>query len=159
MEIQYLDFNEKNWQKYKKFILEWEELLFLEDIQITESEFEEIFENEYVGEILLIDTKPVGFILASKPIDKKYGISQKIKKILYIDDIIIEPSYQGKGLGFEMLKHFLNNLKQKGYQKVAGHFRQNNSLKNILALGGKSKETVKNWENSGEDYVYCEIDL
>jgi ribosomal protein S18 acetylase RimI-like enzyme len=79
--------------------------------------------------------------------------------MIYMFNFVIEPEYQNKGYGSQLLKEFIKSAKEKGYKKLLGHFRQNSSLHLVKKLGAKEKKTYKNWCKTKENYTLCELVL
>lgn len=78
---------------------------------------------------------------------------------IYLSSIVTLPAFQGKGFGKELLIAFLDRARKARFKTVGGHFRCNGSLKIFKDMGGKEIGVFKNWFDTGERYIYCEVDL
>lgn len=79
--------------------------------------------------------------------------------LIYLFNIVAMPTFQGQGVGKQMLFHFLKQSRAAGFSRVGGHFRGNGSLNNFIKYGGTALATFDNWFDTGESYEYCELDL
>jgi GNAT superfamily N-acetyltransferase len=86
-------------------------------------------------------------------------IGNPVADLIYLFNIVMMPGFQGKGLGKALLHTFLDRAQQAGFRKVGGHFRCNGSLKNFKTLGGEELGAFDNWFDTGERYIYCELDM
>jgi GNAT superfamily N-acetyltransferase len=77
----------------------------------------------------------------------------------YLYNIVIDPQFQGKGLGKILFEKIAQEAKDCGYRKLAGHFRPNGSLSLAQKAGAKEIKPHPDWGDTGETYVYCELEL
>ncbi|MBN2111708.1 GNAT family N-acetyltransferase [Candidatus Woesearchaeota archaeon] len=157
------DIKPDNWQRFESFVLKTE-LSYPEEIRTERDEYIEIileeniaksasFNSEYIG-------NAIGYPLTIEDVEFHDLTPEMIKvKAIYLFNFAVEPIHQGKGYGMKLLLEFIKSAKEKGYEKLLGHFRPNASLALIKKAGGKELKICKNWENTGEDYVLCELDL
>ena len=139
-------------------------LNFPEVIRTPVDEFEMILRaKKSIAKVALIDKRYVGFIFGYHPTkdEIKYHSLQDISTqgMVYVFDLVIDPEFQGKGYGYQLMSEFIRSAKEKGYTKLAGHFRLGSSLNLIKKFGAKEVLSFSNWEESGETYVLCVLDL
>lgn len=141
------------------------ELNFPESIRSTYDDFIDILEGDNaIGFIALLDSVYIGNILGSQPTEydiKDCGIELKtdITKVIYIYNFVIEKEYQGKGHGYRLLLEFLKTAKERGYEIAFAQVRKNGSFALMKKAGATEKGVSFNWEDTGEDFVLCELDL
>jgi GNAT superfamily N-acetyltransferase len=162
--LSFEDLGAGDWEKYGDSILQ-SEGVFPEGIRTPKEDFIEVLDDgDGVAKVALMDSAYVGNVFGYRiaPDDfEYYGLHDvpKDAKIIYLFNIVVNPDYQGKGYGKRLLWEFIKAAKAKGYGYVAGHFRQNGSLKLIKAFGAKEEGVCRNWENIGEDCVACCLDI
>lgn len=76
--------------------------------------------------------------------------------VVYLFNIVTMPEFRGRGLGKRLLSEFCDQAAMEGFTTLAGHFRDNGSLKNFLEIGGVELGRVEDWFGTGETYAYCE---
>ena len=156
------DLNLNNWHVYVDLVLK-SEAIFPESIRTSKEEFTEILlikdtiakvaiDSGYVGNIM-------GYPLVSLENLEEYGLQFLEERAIYISNLVIESTHQGKGFGKKLLLEFIKAAIDNGYEKVYGHFRQNHSLVLIKKLGARELKVFPNWSDTGEDFVLCELDL
>jgi GNAT superfamily N-acetyltransferase len=158
------DLIEGNWNKYGNFVLQ-SETIYPEFIRSPGEEFIDIVKSRgSIAKIALLDSEyignAVGFCMDEE--DKgDFGLDKLPgnPKIIYLFNILINPAHQGKGYGSMLTQEFIKSAKAMGYDYIAGHFRPNGSLHMIKKFGAVEGAVCKNWENIGEDYVFCILDL
>ncbi len=152
------------WEKFEDLVMHTE-MIYPEPIRTPREEFVTLLhEDNSIAKMAILDGKyignAVGFCL--NPMEFK-GLGLSIvdpnQRFIYLFNIAIEPEYQGRGYGYNLLMDFIKSAIEKGYTHLAGHFRQNSSLHLIKKFGAEEKGVYKNWENTGEDYVLCVLDL
>ncbi|HII72084.1 TPA: GNAT family N-acetyltransferase [Candidatus Woesearchaeota archaeon] len=176
MKLRFVDLNRENFDRFEP-LLSGSELVYPESIRSVREDFLEMLEepvaflafsdeeddhaagrddsddgddDDYVGNVLGCALTPEEVI--------EYGVRGK-GRILYLFNIVVDPGFQGRGVGKSLMAEFLRRAKKHGYDVVAGHFRKNASLSLFKRFGGKEIQLHTDWEGTGEDYVYCEIDL
>lgn len=76
--------------------------------------------------------------------------------VVYLFNIVTLPEFRGRGHGKRLLAEFCDRAAMEGFTTLAGHFRDNGSLKNFLEIGGVELGRVEDWFGTGETYAYCE---
>ncbi|MFH1237780.1 MAG: GNAT family N-acetyltransferase [Candidatus Aenigmatarchaeota archaeon] len=158
------DLGSDSWQKYGELILKSENV-FPEAIRTPEEDYADtVKENGSIAKVALLDSQYVGNIFgyALLPEDlESHGLHDvpQDAKVIYIFNVVVNPEYQGKGIGKQLLWEFIRTAKDRGYDYIAGHFRQNGSLQLIKKLGAKEEGVYHNWENMGEDCVACCLNI
>jgi GNAT superfamily N-acetyltransferase len=153
-----------NWERYASFILKSEEV-FPDGIRTPKEDFIDVVkEGDAIAKVALLESKYVGNIFGYSLLPDEtasHGINDvpANSKVIYIFSIVINPEYQGKGYGKQLLWEFIKTAKAKGYDYVAGHFRQNGSLQLIKKFGAKEEGVYHNWENIGEDCIACCLNI
>jgi GNAT superfamily N-acetyltransferase len=158
------DLIEGNWNKYGNFVLQ-SETIYPEFIRSPGEEFIDIVKSRgSIAKIALLDSEyignAVGFCMDDE--DKEdFGLDKLLSypKIIYLFNIVINPVHQGKGYGSMLMQEFIKSAKIKGYDYIVGHFRPNGSLHMIKKFGAVEGAVCKNWENIGENYVFCILDI
>lgn len=79
--------------------------------------------------------------------------------VAYLFNIAALPGHQGLGHGKRLLSEIRVRAGARGFTILGGHFRDNASLRNFLALGGRELGQVENWYDTGETYTYAELSL
>ncbi|MBI3032559.1 GNAT family N-acetyltransferase [Candidatus Woesearchaeota archaeon] len=164
--LSFEELNQFNWFIFEDDILGSEQL-YPESIRSTAEEFLELlntpavialtlqFKDKYIGNI-------IGCPLSADEI-KEFGLETTItkhpSKIMYLFNYVIDKNFQGNGYGQDLLLAFCKIAKQRGYETVMGHFRKNESLLVAKKLCAEEKKAFPNWENTGEEYILCELDL
>lgn len=164
MILTFKELTRDNFKDYQDYILLYEQI-YPEKIRSSQEDYiEMLLDDESIALVLEVDSRYAGSILGC-PLEeedrKLFNINIPLEntKVIYLYNIIIAPEYQGKGLGYGLLKEFIRVVKEKGYYVLVGHFRPNGSATLIKKFGGEVKQVWSNWEDSGEDYLYCELDL
>jgi GNAT superfamily N-acetyltransferase len=162
--LSFEDLGAGNWGKYGNLIL-GSENVFPEAMRTDKEDFIDVVrEQDGVAKVALVDSGYAGNVFGYhvSPDDFGYYGLHDIPadaKVIYLFSIVINPGLQGKGYGRQLLLEFIKSAKEKGYDFIAGHFRQNGSLKLIKAFGAKEEGVCPNWENIGEDCVICCLDI
>ena len=158
------DLTPGNWHRFEKPILQ-SELFYPEFIRTSREEFIEVLlDGDYIAKVVKLDSRyignAIGYSLTQEDI-KDHGFDWKPEnsRMLYLFNFVIEPAYRGKGYGQRLLLEFIKSANEIGYEKLVGHFRRNWSLPMIKKLGAIEIGIHSNWENTGEDYIICELDL
>jgi GNAT superfamily N-acetyltransferase len=163
--LSFEDVNVKNWGKVVHSVIK-SELTYKKSIRTSRWEYAQILsDGDAIGKIAFFDNTYVGNTIAyppTKPELKDYKLDKPEFagiKYLYLFNFIVVNGYRGEGIGSKLLKEFLISAKEQGYDRVIGHYRPNASFELIKRYGATVIEVCKNWENTKEDYVFCEIDL
>ncbi|MDD5254104.1 MAG: GNAT family N-acetyltransferase [Candidatus Nanoarchaeia archaeon] len=160
-QLTFKELDEANFEEYKNYLLHSEEI-FPEKIRSSIEDYKDmLLDPNNIAILGFLDNNYVGNIIGATLIDEEfdeYGYDRN-KKIIYLYNIVIEKEYQGRGFGYELTKEFVRVAKEQGFEILIGHFRQNSSVSLIKKFGAVIKSTHPNWEESGEDYFFCEVDL
>jgi len=149
--------------KFREQMLHSEEE-YPEPIRSTADDFMEMFRHEKtIAMIALLDSQYIGNVIGcelSQEEAETYGANlTHEKKTIYIYNFIIDEQYRHKGHAKAMLNEFIGKARSIGFEMIAGHFRNNCSLPVFKKFGGVEKSVFPNWENTGEDYILCELDI
>jgi len=162
--LKFEDLTSTNWLKYEKFVLH-SEIVFQKPIRNSSEEYLKVISLENsICKIALLDSKYIGNIIGFCP-TKKDILEEGLKDVkedhnmIYMFNFVIEPEYQNKGYGSQLLNEFIKSAKEKKYKKLLGHFRPNSSLYLLKKLGAEEKKTYKNWWKTKEDYTLCKLML
>ena len=152
-----------NFDKFREHILRSEEA-YPETIRSTSEDFMFMLNDTHaIAFVALIDAKYVGNVFGSELCGEDMEACKDHitlgKKTLYVYNLVVDPEYQRKGYANAMFMKFAEQARGMGFETIVGHFRHNGSLHIFKKLGGAEKTAFPNWENSGEDYVLCELDL
>ena len=79
--------------------------------------------------------------------------------VAYLFNIAVLPDFQGRGFGKLLLMEIRERTQELGFTVLAGHFRDNASMGNFLAIGGRDLGEVADWFGTGETYHYGELAL
>ncbi|HCL57402.1 MAG TPA: hypothetical protein DHW82_10400 [Spirochaetia bacterium] len=165
MKLSFIDLTPENWEVYKVFIMK-SESTFPEEVQETEEDiYETLLKKGTAAKIALADGVYAGNTLAGKLNEeeielyllKDKGINPDAS--IYLYNIVVDEAYKNKGIGLKLLLETVEKAKAMGYQKMIGHFRESQSLGLFKRAGGQEIERVEDWFDSGESYVYCELDF
>ncbi len=160
--INFEDITPENWEKWKEPVLR-SELIFPESLRSTEEEFRVTLDTpSNIAKIIRLDGRYIGnaFGCGAVHFDFYRQSRQAVcAEEIHINNIVIEPPYQGHGHGTRLLQEFMGEARRKGYKKLIGFFRPNHSLRLVRKLDCVEKSVHPDWFGTGEDYVFCEIDL
>jgi len=162
--ISFVDLTPQNWTGLKDRILQLENT-YPEDVRSGMEDYVTIFsEGDTISKMIVVDGQYAGMAIGYglKPCDfaeHRIRGEPENSKIFYLFDIVMDKPFQGKGYGSQLLLEIIRSAKESGYEKIAGHFRQNGSLRLMKKLGAEEKTVETNWDNSGENFVFCVIDL
>lgn len=162
--LEFENLKKDNWKRYEEPILQ-SESVYPEAIRTPAEEFAYVLEDgDAIAIVALLDSHYIGNIMGFT-LDRDelgdYGMGDvpSESEIVYLFSFVINPQYQGMGYGHRLMEEFIREARAKGYRKVIGHFRPNNSLHLIKKLGAEEKGIYRDWMGSGEDYVFCCLDL
>lgn len=80
-------------------------------------------------------------------------------EVAYLFNIAVPPGFQGRGHGRKLLGEALRLAGELGFAVLGGHFRDNASLHNFLASGGRELGRIDDWFGTGETFAYAERPL
>jgi ribosomal protein S18 acetylase RimI-like enzyme len=162
--LTFRDLNAGNWEKYAGCVT-GSELVYPEALRTSSADFAEIISSESaLSKVALLDSvyigNAVGFRMDPEEMNE-YGLSDLPEgaAVLYILNIVVNPGYQGKGYGNQMMRELLKSAKERGFSFIACHCRQTSSLGIMRKLGAQEMGLFRNWEGSGEDFTLCLLDL
>ncbi len=161
-----------NWPAWKDYILGSEQA-FPVHIRGTEEYFLGVLSKPgYMGRIAEIDGTYIGNTVGhAAACHTDVGLKEKVDgfsfdegRIALVANIVIEPEYQKKGYSWLMLDDFIKEAEKKDFDKLVFFSRPDNSLPMARtplakAAGLREIRTCENWYDSGEDYVFCELDV
>lgn len=157
-----MEITSENWDKLSSYIMD-SEIEYKEEIQTSYEDYNDIFlDGDAIGKIGIVNGKYAGNIIGYPPTDNEmedYQLERKNEKHMYLFNIIIDKEFRGQGFGFNFMVEFLKESQKQGYTKMIGHFRPNGSYALIKKLGAIDLTHCKNWEETGEDFMLCELDL
>ncbi len=164
--LAFVDINQNNMGLFVDCLMK-NELVFPEKIRADKEDYIEIImsenniaksavdDSEYVG-------NAIGYALKTAEDFAEHDLNPAeagSKKTIYLFNFSVEQKHQGKGYGSSLLRDFIRTAQEKGYERLVGHFRPNGSLALIKKFNCKELKVCKNWEETNEDYVLCELDL
>jgi len=162
------DITLRNWDELKADVMR-SEMVYPESIQAKEDEYTNILHTQgsvakaikvdgrYVGNVFGCDAKLLQTIGEYDSLDNLLSVDAE--KTIHVNNVVIDTPYQEQGYAKRLLQAFIAEAQKKGYTKLVGFFRPNNSLPLIKSMGGKEVKVFKDWWNTGEDYVFCELDI
>ncbi len=83
----------------------------------------------------------------------------KDKNIFHLCLNIIEPKFQGGGIGLALLQTRINEAKRRGARNCTCFARSGASLHNLKKVGGKTIGIRKNYGESGETFHIVRINI
>lgn len=86
-------------------------------------------------------------------------LSWQSTNVLHIESFTVLPSYQGKGLGHELVNLAIEWGINSDYKFITGKARKGSSWKIFENFGATQILTYKNWNNSKEDYISFKLEL
>jgi hypothetical protein len=57
------------------------------------------------------------------------------------------------------MNKFISSCRDEGFKFVSGNFRLNGSYRLAKKFNVVFEKVIENWEDSGEDFVYCVIKI
>jgi GNAT superfamily N-acetyltransferase len=149
--------------KFREQMLHSEEA-YPEPIRSTTDDFIDMLKQEKtIALVALLDSQYIGNIIGCELCGEDLAECDPHiipgKKTIYIYNFVIEREYQHKGYAKVMFNEFIGKARSMGFEMIAGHFRNNCSLPVFKKFGGVEKSVFTNWENTGEDYILCELDI
>ena len=153
----------ENWPRYKSAIMGANQA-FPKGGRASVAETVETFTEEGAfGRVLLVDEVIAGTAFGG-PIDQEWYAHWEIEKlvseprenIVYFSGLWVKSEFRGKGLGKQIFYDIILRSKEKGYTTMLGDFREGAS--STLAEYYLA-EDLWCYEEDGEDYYFCKIDL
>lgn len=150
--MEFRDITLGNWNEFRESVLE-SELTFSELIRSTENEFLEILDSyKNVCRAMFVNNQYIG-----NSFGKREGSINS--SVICLANLVINENFRKKGYGIKLLDDFVKESHEKEYTLIEGYFRPNHSLPLVRRLGAKEKSVHKNWFGTGEDYVFCELEI
>ena len=162
LEIRELNLDSLN--QYQELMLASEEIFHPEIREDLEGIVEVLSSHGAIGKIACLDGKYIGNTLGFSPTEEQIqemellGLKHDPKSV-YVSNFVINPEFQGRGYGVQLLSRFIEEAKSRGYNKLEGHFRNGSSLSVAKKLGADEVEVFPNWFETGEAYTHCKLDL
>lgn len=163
-QISFKDLNLESWSSYGKQILESENQ-YPEDIQSSEENYLfALSKPNAVASVLLVDNQYAGNAVCcpftQEEVDElMLHDTLPVEGACYLYNFIINENFQGKGLGLALINEIVEKSRNQGYKILSGHFRPNGSLSLAKKIGAKELKPYPNWGETGETYIYCELNL
>ncbi|WP_372809003.1 hypothetical protein [Pontiella sp.] len=151
-------------------LMEIEEACFPTLMQAQRQNFEEFLDDEYAsGLILYRDSVPIGYMLghhiheanSAAALETNRFIRENQDRIFYIASLAIVPEHRSV-IALEFLIHEMGSLlKSIDYDYFVAYVRKRNGLSRLLTrrVAGEVLFTEENWENTGEPFDYCLVNL
>lgn len=79
--------------------------------------------------------------------------------VLHVDSITVMPEYRRQGLATELIESALDWGESLGYQYMTGEARKGDSWCVFENLGASPILEYKNWNETGEDYMFFKIKI
>ena len=139
-------------------------------MQENAQDFATFLADEYsIGLILHEDTKPIGYILgyhihelnSARALESNEFIQENQDRIFYISSLAILKEHRSV-IALEFLIHEMALvLKSYDYDYFVAYVRKRHGLSRLLArrLSCEILHTQENWEDTGEPFDYCLVDL
>jgi GNAT superfamily N-acetyltransferase len=160
--LRFVRLNKDNFVDFKSLIYE-SEMVYPETLRTGIADyFDIVSESDSVCFVLFSDDVYVGNVMGCSPSEETMldiGEVLPSGRTIYIYNILISPSFQGKGFGLKLMKKFIDTSIDEGFEFVNGNFRVNGSYKIAKKFNVIFEKKILNWENSGEEFVYCVISL
>jgi GNAT superfamily N-acetyltransferase len=153
--------NPNEWSYFKPKI-NCLEKSFDKRIQTDEDTYKGIFKDgESIIKFIKRGPRYIGNIVSYplKDVEKvNYKINPK-KKVLYVFSFLVSPRFNGKGYGTQLFSDLLEEAKQKGYDYVCGHFKDNGSFYIAKKFDARIIKKFDNWEGTKDTYYLCRINI
>lgn len=159
--LEFIRVDKTNFGKFSSFISLSEEV-FPESLAMSLDEYEDIASSDKSVCFVLFSGKDyVGNVFGCYLEEEFLGIEADplFSDCIYLFNLVVLPSFQGKGFGFLLIKKFIEYSKMEGFKFISGNFRINGSYKLAKKFDVVFEKVVENWEGSGEDFVYCVIKI
>jgi GNAT superfamily N-acetyltransferase len=156
--ISFVRLNYENFDSFKN-IIEESEKIYPEELRTEINDYKEmVFEDNSIALLAYLDNKYIGNIIGCQSFEielNNFKLSESKTKAIYIYNLLIVPEFQGKGYGKLLMQRFINIATKLNYNFIAGNFRKNGSYKIAKSFNPILEKITLNWEDSGEDFVYC----
>ncbi len=156
------DLTPETWWQYEQHILH-SETFFTKSIRTDKDEYIDIFNFNNIAKVVKLNSIYIGNIigctLMGEEVEECGLTGMDLSKTLYLINFIIDPPHQRKGYGRALLLEFIRSAAERGYERIIGHFKPGTSLPMIKKFGGREIGIARNWCETGEDYVLCELDI
>ncbi len=86
-------------------------------LEVTREKFEEIYDDIFKNSIIFV-TEINNIIIAASTLIIQQKFIHKLAKYGYIEDIIIDEKYRGKGYGKNIIKHIVDYCKKNKFFKI-----------------------------------------
>lgn len=151
-------------------LTELEKACFPMLMQEEAHDFEEFLNDEFCsGLILYQDATPIGYITgthihesnSARALQENGFIAENQDRIFYISSLAILKEHRSV-LALEFLIHETNTLlKSIGYDYFVAYVRKRYGLSRMLSqrVSCQILHTTENWEETGEPFDYCLVDL
>ena len=171
-EVKIIKFNPKDWNKYKKSLMELEKQCF---------EGQPFFMNEKEKKDCMTDKNAYCYLAldGDKIVSESYGntlqtldsetsfngywnpqtYSNYNSLTLYITSTATIPEYRNKGIAKKLKYEMLKDLEKDGYLYVIGHSHEGSMTRMNEFFNGKIIGEFKNWYGGKDTHYLCEIDL
>ena len=165
--LSFEDLTLESWENLKEKILRLE-LVFPEQLRAEEEEYlATLKEPDYVAKVARLNSEYIGNIVGSNArhmidldlYDELRDDTELKEKTIHVVNVVIDALYQGHGFGTKLVQEFILEARKKGYDWLVGFFRPNNSLPLVRKFGAREISVHEDWYETGEDYVFCELDL
>lgn len=159
-----------NSESYIPALIEIEKKCFPTLMQDHQQGFEDFFEDKYAaGLILYKDDVPIGYIMGShiheanspQALAGNEFIKENQDRIFYLSSLSIIKEYRSL-IALEFLIHEMAALlKSIDYTYFVAFVRKRNGLSRLLRqrLSAEVLHTEENWEETGEPFDYCLVNL
>ena len=153
-----------NLNQYQELILASEGVFHPELREDLEGIVEVLSSNGAIGKVACLDGKYIGNVLGFSPTEEQIQEMELLglkpdPKSIYVSNFVINPEFQGRGYGTQLLSKFIEEASTRGYNKLEGHFRNVISLTVAKKLGANEVEVFPDWFETGEAYTHCRLDL
>ena len=159
-----------NSDRHIPILIEIEKKCFPVLMQDHRQDFEEYLQDEFsCGLILYKDEIPIGYMMGShiheenshQALKTNEFIKENQDYIFYISSLSIIKEYRSV-ITLEFLIHEMTALlKSIDYKYFVAYVRKRNGLSRLLTrrLAGEILHTAENWEETGEPFDYCLVNL
>lgn len=86
-------------------------------------------------------------------------VSWQSDNVVQGDSITVLPEYRRQGLATKLVTEMLNWAENMGFQWFIGEARQGSSWGVFENMGATPILLHKNWQNTGEDYMFFKIEI
>ena len=171
-EIKIIKFNAKDWNKYKKSLMQLEKKCFGGDsFYMPEKEKKECMTDKNAYCYIALDGDKVvsesyGNTLQTLDCENSFDgywnpkdYSHYDSLTLYITSTATLPEYRNKGIAKKLKDAMFKELKKDGFCYAIGHSHEGTMTKMNDFFNGKIIGEFKNWYGGKDTHYLCEIDL